>query len=66
MAVLVVFFNSWGNVVTEAPSPAVQNHDLGIEIMKRSMMIFETAGVSILTAMIAATATALPFKKNQM
>lgn len=65
-AALVVVINPWGVTAPTAPSPAEQNHDLGIEIMKRSMMIFETAGVTILTAMIAATATSLQYRKNQM
>lgn len=66
MAVLVIFLSDWGFIAVEAPSAAQQNHDLGIEVMKRSMMIFETAGVTILTAMIASTATALQYKRNQM
>ena len=36
-----------------------------MEVMKRSMMIFETAGSTILVAMIAAAATALAFKKQK-
>jgi NADH-quinone oxidoreductase subunit J len=39
--------------------PAEQTRLLGIEIMERSMLIFETAGVTILTAMVAATAIAV-------
>ena len=49
----------WPSTAAAAPPAARQNHDLGIEVMKRSMMIFESAGVTILVAMIAATATAL-------
>ena len=48
----------WGEI-SSAPPPAQQTHDLGIELMGRSMLIFETAGVTILTAMIATTATAV-------
>jgi NADH:ubiquinone oxidoreductase subunit 6 (subunit J) len=48
----------WGEIAA-APPPAQQTHDLGIELMGRSMLIFETAGVTILTAMIATTATAV-------
>nr|WKN38577.1 NADH-quinone oxidoreductase subunit J [Tunicatimonas sp. TK19036] len=66
LAAGVAVFTSWGGMTLGAPFPAEQNHDLGIEIMKRSMMIFESAGVTILVAMIAATATALPYKKNQV
>lgn len=65
-AIGVAVLTSWGGMALEAPLPSKQNHDLGIEVMKRSMMIFESAGVSILVAMIAATATALPYKNNQM
>ncbi len=39
--------------------PVEQTRLLGLEIMERSMLIFETAGVTILTAMIAATAIAI-------
>ena len=34
-----------------------------MELLGRSMMIFETAGITILTAMIAATAVSIPVKK---
>jgi NADH:ubiquinone oxidoreductase subunit 6 (subunit J) len=64
LAVLAVFLTNWGPVITDAPPPAQQNHDLGIEVMKRSMMIFETAGSTILVAMIAAAATALQMKNR--
>ncbi|WP_211211255.1 NADH-quinone oxidoreductase subunit J family protein [Spirosoma luteum] len=56
-----ILFTQWPITADAVPAPAQQNHDLGIELMQRSMMIFETAGVSILVAMIAATATALSF-----
>ena len=57
-AVGVALLVDWGSV-TAAPRPVDQVHDLGIEIMERSMLIFETAGVTILTAMVAATAIAV-------
>ncbi len=57
-----ILFTQWQITADVVPAPAQQNHDLGIELMQRSMMIFETVGVSILVAMIAATATALSFK----
>lgn len=49
----------WGGVAAEAPGAAEQTRLLGYEIMERSMLIFETAGVTILTAMIAATSVAI-------
>lgn len=52
----VALLADWGPV---AAAPAGQVHDLGIEIMERSMLIFETAGITILTAMVAATAIAV-------
>jgi NADH-quinone oxidoreductase subunit J len=58
-AVGVALLVDWGPVAGGAPGPGAQTHDLGIEIMERSMLIFETAGVTILTAMIAATAIAV-------
>jgi NADH:ubiquinone oxidoreductase subunit 6 (subunit J) len=48
----------WGPVVG-ATRPTEQVRGLGLEIMERSMLIFETAGVTILTAMIATTAIAI-------
>ena len=57
----VAVWGDWAPLATQVPTPAQQNHDLGMEVMQRSMMIFESAGVSILVAMVAATATALAF-----
>lgn len=64
VAVSVVTFGGWPQVVAVAPDAAKQNHDLGIEVMKRSMMIFETAGSTILVAMIAGAAVALASPKE--
>jgi NADH-quinone oxidoreductase subunit J len=50
---------AWAPIAPTAPQPAVQVHDLGIELMSRSMLIFETAGLAILLAMIAATVLAI-------
>jgi len=49
----------WGVATPPVVDPATQTRLLGLEIMGRSMLIFETAGVTILTAMIAATAVAI-------
>lgn len=49
----------WGVAVPPVATSAAQNRLLGLEIMERSMLIFETAGITILTAMIAATAVAI-------
>jgi NADH-quinone oxidoreductase subunit J len=49
----------WGPVVTAAPPPAEQTRALGFELMGRGMLIFETAGVTILVAMIAAICVAV-------
>ncbi|MCA1718629.1 MAG: NADH-quinone oxidoreductase subunit J [Actinobacteria bacterium] len=57
-ALAVAFLTSWGPIAGEV-RPAEQVYGLGIEIMERSMLIFEIAGVTILTAMIAATAIAI-------
>lgn len=59
VAILVAVATDWGPIAGHAEGPAAQVHDLGIEIMNRSMLIFETAGVTILVAMIAATAVAV-------
>ena len=57
-ALAVAFFVGWGPIAAEV-RPGEQVRGLGLEIMERSMLIFETAGVTILTAMIAATAIAI-------
>lgn len=58
VAIGVVFLVGWDSIADNVP-PGEQVHDLGIELMGRSMLIFETAGVTILTAMIATIAVAL-------
>ncbi len=58
VAVGAALLVDWGPIAG-APSAEAQVHDLGIEMMERSMLIFETAGVTILTAMIATTAIAI-------
>lgn len=56
----IALFTEWGAVSMTAPDAALQVRELGTELLGRSMLIFETAGVTILTAMIAATAVAMP------
>ncbi|MDQ7019555.1 MAG: NADH-quinone oxidoreductase subunit J [Robiginitomaculum sp.] len=64
-AVLVAIFVDWGPIAATAPDAAQQTVDLGLELLGRSMLIFETAGITILTAMIAATAVAIqPIKRS--
>ena len=58
-ALTLAVLPAWGPLVVTAPEPARQVHDLGIELMGRSMLIFETAGLAILLAMVAATAVAI-------
>ena len=55
----LVVFSPWGTIAVHAPAATAQIFDLGIELMGRSMLIFETAGVTILVAMIAATTVAI-------
>jgi len=54
----------WGPLTAQAPDAAVQTRALGAELLGRSMLVFETAGVTILTAMIAATAAAIPVRSS--
>jgi len=63
-AFLVAIFVNWGPVVTSVDTPSLQIQALGIELLGRSMLIFETAGVTILTAMIAAIAVAIQPQKK--
>jgi NADH-quinone oxidoreductase subunit J len=58
-AVALALFGGWGPVTVHAPAATAQVFDLGIELMGRSMLLFETAGVTILVAMIAATTVAI-------
>ena len=55
----VVLLSPWGPVAVHAPAATAQVFDLGIELMGRSMLLFETTGVTILVAMIAATSVAI-------
>src|ERR1700730_10464283 len=59
LALAVSVVGPWGGLVGTSPAPAAQVHDLGIELMSRSMLIFETAGLAILVAMVVATTIAL-------
>jgi len=62
---LVVLFNNWGAVAPTVPSAEKQIYLLGTQILGRSMLIFQAAGVTILVAMIAAIAAAVPeMRKN--
>ncbi|VAW90569.1 NADH-ubiquinone oxidoreductase chain J [hydrothermal vent metagenome] len=64
-AVLVAVFVDWGPVAETFPDASQQTIDLGLELLNRSMLIFELAAVTILTAMIAATAVAIqPVKRR--
>ena len=58
-AVAVAVLVDWGPVAESALDPDGQTRALGREMMERSMLIFETAGLTILVAMIAATAVAI-------
>lgn len=59
LSVAVVVLVDWGKPTLVPPGAAQQVRELGTELLGRSMMLFETAGVTILTAMIAATAIAI-------
>jgi NADH-quinone oxidoreductase subunit J len=62
-AISVALFSDWGPIVAEAPDAAMQTRELGFEMLGRSMLVFETAAITILTAMIAATAVAIPVRQ---
>jgi NADH-quinone oxidoreductase subunit J len=55
----VAVFANWGALPDVIPGADGQIRLLGIELLGRSMLIFESAGLTILTAMIAATAVAV-------
>jgi len=58
-ALAVILLADWGEVAQNVPSAAQQIELLGFELLGRSMLIFESAGLTILTAMIAATMVAI-------
>jgi len=64
-AVAIAVFVDWGPISSQVPAAAQETRELGKELLGRSMLIFETAGITILTAMIAATAVAIqPVKRG--
>ena len=58
-AIAVALLVDWGTIAEGVDSPTTQLRALGIEIMERSMLLFETVGVTILVPMIAAIAVAI-------
>jgi NADH-quinone oxidoreductase subunit J len=52
-------FSPWGPIVVRAPATGTQVFALGIELLGRSMLLFESAGLTILVAMVAATTVAI-------
>ncbi len=60
----IAFLADWGPIAQEV-RPGEQVRQLGLEIMERSMLIFETTGITILTAMIAATAIAIQSRRRK-
>ncbi|MCC4247248.1 NADH-quinone oxidoreductase subunit J [Stappia indica] len=64
-AVLVAGLANWGPLPANIPDGSAQVRLLGLELLGRSMLIFESAGLTILTAMIAATAVAVQPARRQ-
>ena len=58
-ALAVIWFAGWQGPVPEVPGADEQARALGRELLGRSMFIFESAALMILTAMIAATVVAI-------
>jgi NADH-quinone oxidoreductase subunit J len=62
-ALVVIWLGDWGPVATTIPDAAEQTVQLGRELLGRSMLVFQSAGLTILTAMVAATMVAIaPFR----
>lgn len=59
LAIAVAIAVDWGAIADDVDAPSAQLRALGIEIMERSMLLFETVGVTILVSMIAAIAVAI-------
>lgn len=64
LAGLLALFGGWAPAPTAPDEPAAQTHALGLELMQRSMLIFETAGVTILVAMVATTLVAIKERRR--
>ena len=58
-ALAVVLLGNWGPVAMAVPDASEQVVLLGRELLGRSMFIFQSAGLTILTAMVAATMVAI-------
>ena len=59
VATAIALLVDWGPIVPAAPLPGKQTRALGIEMMTRSLLVFEMAAVTILVAMIAAIVVAI-------
>jgi len=64
-ALAVIWLADWGPIGTDIPGAAQQTADLGRELLGRSMFIFQSVGLTILTAMVAATMVAIAPAKEQ-
>lgn len=63
-ALAAVWLADWGPAALAIPTASEQINALGVELLNRSMFIFESAGLTILTAMVAATMVAIaPLKQ---
>lgn len=58
-ALAVIWLADWGPAAIDVPGAVQQTADLGRELLGRSMFIFQSAGLTILTAMVAATMVAI-------
>jgi NADH:ubiquinone oxidoreductase subunit 6 (subunit J) len=63
-ALSVIWLTGWGPAAAGAMPAAEQTQALGRELLGRSMLIFESAGLTILTAMVAATMVAIAPRKD--
>lgn len=58
-ALAVIWLADWGPANLQIPDATEQTAELGRELLGRSMFIFESAALMILTAMVAATMVAI-------
>jgi len=59
VALAAVWLADWGTEALLVPSAAEQIEALGLELLERAMFIFQSAALTILTAMVAATMVAI-------
>jgi NADH-quinone oxidoreductase subunit J len=65
VVIVLIFTSGLSDLVPAAPAATEQLRMLGNELLTRSMLVFESAGITIMTTMVAATSLALVRNKRK-